>query len=394
MTEPHGRDERASAAQVSSDGPADRSSAETSAPAAAARRPRREASPPAIPPALWDALDRATRVTSGGGHETGLAEPELQGYLDALGAAVREAATGEVPRLRGMPPLLPARQLLERLRGRLLDEVAALREPPESRALVALLQGVERVMHALDHDVAHRFASRLAGPDGLELLVEVAHDLRSPLASILFLSETLRKGQSGGLNGVQERQLGLVYSAAFGLSALASDVIELARGGDRLLDLHPVPFSVADILRSVRDIVLPMAEEKGLGIQLTGPDGDLRTGHPAALNRVLLNLTTNALKFTAEGFVEVTGRQLSRTTLEFSVRDTGRGIPPEVVESLFEPFRRRLKPNDYMFSSAGLGLAICRKLVRAMGGELQLETAPDYGTRFYFALDLPPASRL
>lgn len=355
---------------------------------------RRTSAAPVVSAQLWEALDRAARVVRGAVHEAGLAEVELQGYLDALCEAVREAVAGETPRLRRLPPLLPARQLLERLRSRFLDEVAALGEPLESSSLVALLQGVDRVMHALDHDVAHRFASRLSSSDGMELIVEVAHDLRSPLASILFLSETLRKGQSGALNAIQERQLGLVYSAAFGLSALTSDVIELARGGERLLDLHPISFSISDIMHSVRDIVLPMAEEKGLGIQLTAPDGDLRAGHPSALNRVLLNLTTNALKFTAEGFVEVTGRQLSRTAVEFSVRDTGRGIPPEVVESLFEPFRRRLRPNDYAFSSAGLGLAICRKLVKAMGGELKLETAPDYGTRFYFTLDLPLASRL
>jgi signal transduction histidine kinase len=170
--------------------------------------------------------------------------------------------------------------------------------------------------------------------------------------------------------------------------------MELARGGDRLVEPDPVPFSVSDILRSVRDIVLPIAEEKGLEVRLSPPEADFRMGHPLALNRVLLNLTTNALKFTAEGYVEVTAKQLSRTRLEFSVRDTGRGIPPDVMSTLFEMFRRRVRPGDYMFSSAGLGLSICRKLVAAMGGELLVETAPDYGTRFYFVLDQPPASQM
>ena len=161
----------------------------------------------------------------------------------------------------------------------------------------------------LEADWSQHFADRLSGPDGLELVVEVAHDLRSPLTSILFLAETLQRARSGPVNPVQERQLGLIYSAAFGLSSVASDVIELARGGDRLVDLDPIPFSVTDILESVRDIVQPIAEEKSLTVRLTPPEADFRIGHPVALSRVLLNLTTNALKFTAEGFVEVTRRR-------------------------------------------------------------------------------------
>jgi signal transduction histidine kinase len=219
----------------------------------------------------------------------------------------------------------------------------------------------------------------------------VAHDLRSPLTSILFLAETLQRARSGAVNPVQERQLGLIYSAAFGLSSVASDVIELARGGDRLVDVDPMPFSITDILESVRDIVLPIAEEKSLSVRLSPSESDFRIGYPVALSRVLLNLTTNALKFTAEGFVEVAARQVSASAVEFSVRDTGRGIPPQSMATLFEPFRRRQKQGEYAFSGSGLGLSICRKLVEAMGSALQVETAPDFGTRFYFVLDLPLA---
>ena len=168
-----------------------------------------------------------------------------------------------------------------------------------------MLNAFEQVAAQLESDWARHLADRLSGPDGLELVVEVAHDLRSPLTSILFLAETLQRARSGPVNPVQERQLGLIYSAAFGLSSMASDVIELARGGDRLVDLDPIPFSVADILESVRDIVQPIAEEKALEVRIAAAPGDYRVGHPVALSRVLLNLTTNALKFTSEGFVEV-----------------------------------------------------------------------------------------
>ncbi len=119
----------------------------------------------------------------------------------------------------------------------------------------------------------------------------------------------------------------------------------------------------------------------------------MRIGYPAALNRVLLNLTTNALKFTAEGGVEVTATPRSRTRVEFSVRDTGRGIPDQVIGTLFDAFRRRVKPGEYVFSSAGLGLSICQKLVTAMKGELKVETALEKGTRFHFEIDLPQITK-
>ena len=76
------------------------------------------------------------------------------------------------------------------------------------------------------------------------------------------------------------------------------------------------------------------------------------------------------------------------------MQDTGRGIPPQVMATLFDAFRRRVKPGEYFFSSAGLGLSICRKLIEAMGGTLTVKSAPETGTRFSFELELPAAPAL
>ena len=323
---------------------------------------------------------------------SGPASDEVRFHCTLVLEAIRQASAGGDPDYTQFTRRPLGRHLLDMARGFLLDAMSGSLVAPDGVAVVHLLGAMETVLRGLDPDSSMAFSDQLSGPNGLELVVEVAHDIRSPLTSILFLAETLQRGRSGQINNVQERQLGLVYSAAFGLSAMASDVIELARGGDRLVDLDPIPFSVSDILESVRDIVLPIAEEKGLGVRLSPPGSDFRTGHPVALSRVLLNLTTNALKFTDEGQVEVHARQTTRTGIEFSVRDTGRGIPEEAMETLFQPFRRRQKSGDFKFSGAGLGLSICRKLVEAMGSELKIETSPDAGTRFYFELDLAHAS--
>lgn len=347
--------------------------------------------------ALWNALDGAARLVryEQGAHTGAASSPtyECGETVDALRDAVRAVASDEPPIIRHIPPTAPVEHLIGRLRAVFVDKVSALPEPPATPQLLRVLRAFDEVQRAIEQEPGRRFAEQLSGPEGLDLIVEVAHDLRSPLSSILFLADTLRRGQSGPLTTVQERQLGLVYSAALGLSAMASDVIELARGGDRLMDRHPVPFSVSDILHSVRDVVQPMAEEKGLEVRLVPPEVDYRVGHPSAINRVLLNLTTNALKFTEHGGVDVTAKQTTRTRVEFSVRDTGRGIPEDVLSTLFEPFRRRTS-TDYSFSSAGLGLSICRKLVLALGSDLQIETSMGTGTRFSFELELPLEARL
>lgn len=347
----------------------------------------------AIEPALWEALRASVlwadaeweRVVE---HAAGA--EEATAHLAQLSAAIRQETAGLPSDLGAVPRNALSRRLLGLIRSAFVERVRALAHT-DAGQLLRILHAIEVVGQHLESDWSQHFTDRLSAPDGLELVVEVAHDLRSPLTSILFLAETLQRGRSGPVNTVQERQLGLIYSAAFGLSSVASDVIELARGGDRLVDLDPIPFSVTDILESVRDIVQPIAEEKNLTVRVMSPDADFRIGHPVALSRVLLNLTTNALKFTAEGMVEVTAVARNSRCIEFSVRDTGRGIPPQSMATLFEPFRRRHNPGEYTFSGSGLGLSICRKLVEAMGSVLQVETAAGHGTRFYFVLDLPHA---
>jgi signal transduction histidine kinase len=280
------------------------------------------------------------------------------------------------------------RRLLAGLRAEVVECWRNASPVPAAAEVLDVAAAFDRVAAALDR----RFPSFAGAPGGVEFVAGVAHDLRSPLTSILFLAETLLSGQSGEVNDVQRRQLGIIYGAALGLVSVASDIIELVRGGDGLTERKPALFSVTEILQSVHDIVRPMAEEKGLGVHLFPPAVDLRMGYPLALSRVLLNLTTNGLKFTDSGFVEIAVRAMGPARVEFSVRDTGKGYSTDVMDTLYEPFRRSHDGKKYGFSGAGLGLAISRKLVAAMGSTLAVETRPGWGTRFHFELDLPPAT--
>lgn len=311
-----------------------------------------------------------------------------------LAAAFRVARSGPDATLEehGATSVL-RRRAIDLLRTELVREWTG--EAPTAASMVETLALIEDAAAACAPTLDQSFSAELADAGGLDLVVEVAHDMRSPLTSILFLSEILHRGQSGPLNDVQKRQIGIMYSAALGLVGMASDMIEMARGGHRPASRTPSPFSVNEILHSINDLVRPTAEEKGLELRIHKLDTEHRMGYPLVLSRVLLNLTTNALKFTHEGYVELSARAAGGSTVEFSVRDTGPGIPADARDTIYQPFRREpSRKTGYYFSGTGLGLAICRRLVTAMDAELELETGDDWGTRFSFRLDLPPASKL
>jgi signal transduction histidine kinase len=352
---------------------------------------------------IWEELDRAAASVHdelGGGREA------VRHTLRLLCVATRAAwVTVDIP--DAAPPLrredLPnagpvaAGALVRALRRRLTQQTVEARAgglpaaAPDDVLRTAL--ALDRVEAALERDGVRNVHDQLTGATAMELLVEVAHDMRSPLGSILFLVERMRAvGDERTRPDAVDRQLALVYGAAFGLSAMVSDVMELARGGDRLAAGEPGPFVVAEVVDAVAAIVAPLAEEKGLTLRLGPMPREARVGHAAALHRVLVNLVTNALKFTPAGEVAVTVEARSRTRLAFQVQDTGRGIPATVLAQLFQTFRRRATGEDYAFSSAGLGMAICQKLLDAMASELEVESEVGAGTTFRFELDLPPVA--
>ncbi len=319
--------------------------------------------------------------------------------LDAISAEVR--ARIEEPALGPATPGLRADLLfdpfldgvLHDLLGRAEDAATALSTLQVIRAVMAMRAGGEE--RDTDRARLEDLRARLRAPDAFELLIEVAHDFRSPLTSILFLSETLRDGHSGEVSEHQRSQLRLIYSAAFGLASVASDVMDLARREQDLIEDETQPYALGEVFDSVERLVSPIVEEKGLELRVSYPSQTTAHGHPHALSRVLLNLTTNALKFTDEGYVSIGARPLPRSRLEFYVQDTGRGIPANRQAELFRPFKKRLgeRQEGHFFSGSGVGLSIARRLVRAMGSELLLETSDETGTRFSFAVPSGPTRR-
>jgi len=350
-----------------------------------------------IPPAIQEiAAGQAVLQANSLGNPS---SAEIKAVVDIVTAAVRDKQMTRdlVIDVRAQSPL--GRRLLLIMKEEIIR--AWQTHGIAETQLPVLLLAMEQVRDAVELDPARALRTQLGG-DGLKLLGEVAHDMHSPLASILFLAETLQRGGSGPVTDLQRRQLGLICTAALGLSSVGKDIIDLERS-DLLLEQKPVAFSVTSVLEGVRDIVRPIAEVKQLTVRVEPPQVDERLGHPVALRRVLLNLTTNALKFTERGFVEITAHEQRPGWVEFSVRDSGRGIDPAVMPTLFDPVRHAPpaspSPQEMagdrdgrgrkLFSNTGLGLMICRKLAEAMGSVLRVETELGRGTRFFFELELP-----
>ena len=315
---------------------------------------------------------------------------ELTGTLMEVSEAVTRAASEGVVE-RPKDGLVLRRRVLAIIRREVISVWA--QEPslrPEAEEMTAALEVFQQVEDGWAPGWDEQFGVDLEGPDGLELAVELAHDFHSPLASILFLADTLMGGGSGEVNDLQERQLSLIYGAALSMVAIASDVVEMGRGGISRAQREPTPFSVSEVMDSIVEMVEPMARTKELRLIVSPPEGNHRLGDAEALRRVLLNLTTNAVKFTTEGFVEISAQGAGDAEITFSVRDTGPGIPETAQPDLYRPFQPLRGRCGYHFSGTGLGLTIARKLVNGMGGTLEYETKPSLGTRFFFTLRLEP----
>jgi signal transduction histidine kinase len=291
---------------------------------------------------------------------------------------------------RVSPTPIVAQEVVDRLRSHLVAELLQSDEEIDGREIVRVLAAFETLTDEWKRTDRGQFMARLAGPESASAVVAIAHDIRSPLSSILILVDSLRRGLGAKISPNQERQLGLIYGAAHGLTTLASDLIDAARG-EALSDDEPIPFSVTETMLAVGAIVQPIAEEKGLPLMLDKPKTHARIGHAASLHRVLLNLTSNALRYTDSGSVTLGCREASPTKMEFWIQDTGRGLPPKVQESLFDAFRPEAVA--LRFSSAGLGLATVRALLAALDSQLVVHTGPETGTRFSFELELPPSPR-
>ena len=225
-----------------------------------------------------------------------------------------------------------------------------------------------------------------------EFLANMSHELRTPLTSILGFSRLI--GHDGGLSDADRAHLDLIRSAGETLLAVVNDILDFSKLEAGALTLAEDPFSVAELGQGVTALLGGQADDKGLRLTCDAPADVWLRGDAARLRQVLLNLVSNAVKFTERGEVAVTlsvERDNGAPWLSAEVRDTGVGLDPAQIDQMFERFTQADGSGSRRFGGTGLGLAISRRLAETMGGEIGARSDGRSGSTFWFRVPLPIA---
>ncbi|KJC48379.1 ATPase [Bradyrhizobium sp. LTSP849] len=251
--------------------------------------------------------------------------------------------------------------------------------------------------HALaEHDAAERARSVAVAANETKsrFLAVVSHELRTPLNGVMGVVQLL---DDGSLSEVQRRHLATAAASGETLIALVDAILEYARLEASTEALETRDFRLDRLIETAADLMRPQAFGKGLTFDL-GCDATVSTfvhGDPVRLNRILLNLIGNAIKFTPRGGISLsttTERHDDHALLRVIVRDTGIGIAPDMHERIFEDFVQADDSIARRFGGTGLGLAIARRLTRLMRGELTVESTPGAGSVFTLLVPLGHAA--
>ena len=229
-----------------------------------------------------------------------------------------------------------------------------------------------------------------------QFLANMSHEIRTPMNGIIGMTELLLG--TPNLSQEQLRHASIINSSANSLLSLINDILDFSKVESGKLELDIFDFDLAELLEEFASTLSIRAEEKGLKFSCDIQAGTPRflQGDPGRLRQILLNLATNAIKFTKEGYVRVKASlketQGDAISIRFSVTDTGIGIKEEHQSRLFEEFTQADPSTTRLYGGTGLGLAICRSLVTLMGGEIGVRSAPGLGSTFWFTARFAPGA--
>ena len=247
-------------------------------------------------------------------------------------------------------------------------------------------RGVVALYAELDERADHL---RQADEMKTSFLSNMSHEFRTPLNSILALSQILLERTDGELTSEQEIQVGFIRKGAESLLEMVNDLLDLAKIEAGKIDVQPVQFAVANLFSALRGMLRPLLVGESVRLVFEEPgDVPVLFADENKVSQVLRNFIANALKFTERGEVRVSVQwHEAEQTVRFAVADTGIGIAAADREKIFEEFTQLANPAQRRFKGTGLGLPLCRKLAGLMGGRIELTSELGIGSTF--ALVLP-----
>ncbi|OQW93733.1 MAG: hypothetical protein BWK79_09615 [Beggiatoa sp. IS2] len=270
------------------------------------------------------------------------------------------------------------------------QEITALNErlKEEKHLIESELQLTRRLQQA----EAARQTAESANQAKSTFLANMSHELRTPLNGILGYAQILQRDKT--LTKKQQEGISIIRRSGDYLLTLINDILDLSKIEADKVELSPVDIHFEDFLRSITDLFQIRAEQKHIAF-LYEPLSHLPLGvrvDDKRLRQILINLLGNAIKFTEKGGVTFkVGYHQGK--IRFQIEDTGHGIAPENLETIFQPFRQ-VGTRDSKAEGTGLGLSITQKLAKMMGGEIQVKSELNQGSIFWLELALPEVSDL
>lgn len=326
------------------------------------------------------------RANAAAGEAYGYTQEELVGMpLDAIGQLVRQfdddalrkgvLVEGEHRRRSGetFPVEMVAR--LSEVEGRLVI-VETIRDITER------IRAREEVARALDQAIE---ASRLKS----EFVATMSHEIRTPMNGVIGMSELLLKTP---LEPRQREFAETIKESAHALLRVIDEILDFSKMEAGKLQVETISFDPVNVVQGVGALLGAAARDKGLAFDVSVSPSTPRAvlGDPGRIRQILMNLISNAVKFTSKGSISVSvtvASQVARSVaLEFVVADSGIGIPDEVQRRLFQPFVQADGSTTRRYGGTGLGLSISRRLVELMGGTISVRSVPEVGSTFTFRI--------
>ena len=297
----------------------------------------------------------------------------------------------------------------DKLRGFELGAVDYLTKPFESSELRARVCTALRTKHLQnDLTVANRelLAARVTAEAAVraksEFLANMSHEIRTPMNGVIAMSSLLLETP---LSHEQRGYVETVYASSESLLTIINDILDFSKIESGNLELENIPFDLGTCVEDAVDLLAPRAVEKKieLAFDIEGGIPAKLLGDSTRLRQVLMNLVSNAVKFTPAGEVVVSVRATSSPEspddadqtwlLHFAVRDTGIGIPPDRMSRMFKAFSQADASTTRQYGGTGLGLVISKRLVELMGGKMWVESMANKGSTFNFSIPFQPAPK-
>jgi len=219
-------------------------------------------------------------------------------------------------------------------------------------------------------------------------LASMSHELRTPLNSIIGFTGWLLMDMEGDLNEEQKKQLTMVENSADHLLGLINDILDISKIEADKVELVIEKFEIAEVVNDVVDSVLPLAKDKGLKLVSNFPEELVLNSDKRRIKQILMNLVSNAIKFTDQGIVKIDVKSLNNKDLEVIVSDSGIGIKNEDMELLFKPFQQIDMSSTKKHEGTGLGLYLCKKLAELLHGDISVKSQFGEGSEFKFIIPI------